>query len=153
MPNRYEREIEEILRNMDEVDPKAAKSQKFGERFRKSPGPRLRVQQPRSFSWNLSTPERLLASAIVLALVAGAIAYVARVSLITLIVALISFVCLIGVAISSFVAQPRRSRSRSQQYGNVTITPLRRGPFSTIRTQWNLFMLKLRYRRKNGKRE
>jgi hypothetical protein len=148
MPNRYEREIEEILRNMDQADPKAGKGQKLGGRFRKSPS-RLRVHQPRSFSWNLSTSEWLLATAIILALLSGGIAYVARVSIVTLILALISFVCLVGVAVSQFMVRSRRPRSL--QYGNVTITPLRRGPLSTLRTQWNLFMLKMRYRRKNGK--
>ena len=150
MPNRYEREIEEILRNMDQVDPKAGRGQKFGDRFRKGPS-RLRVQQPRTFSWHLSTSEWLLLVAIILALLSGGIAYVSNVSIVTLILAVISFVCLVGVAISQFRVLSRRPRSL--QYGNVTITPLRRGLFSTFRTQWNLFLLKLRYRRKSGKGE
>ena len=35
MPNRYEREIEEILRNLESTDPKASLGQKFGERLRR----------------------------------------------------------------------------------------------------------------------
>ena len=151
MPNRYEREIEEILRNLEQADPKTGRGQKFGERFRKNPGPRLRMQQPRSFSWNLSTSERLLVVAIVLALIAGGFAYVVRANIITMVLALISFMCLIVVAFSQFMLQPRRPRS--MQYGNMTITPLRRGLLSTMRTRWNLFKLKLRYRRKNGQEE
>jgi len=151
MPNRYEREIEEILRNLEQADPKAGRGQKFGERFRKNPGSRLRMQQPRSFSWNLSTSERILFAAIVLALIAGGFAYVVRANIISVVLALISFVCLIVVALSQFILQPRRPRS--MQYGNITITPLRRGPLSILRTRWNLFKLKLRYRRRNEKEE
>ena len=35
MPNKYEREIEEILRNMERTEPKASLGQKFGGRLRR----------------------------------------------------------------------------------------------------------------------
>lgn len=147
MPNRYEREIEEILRNLEHGVPNSARGQKFGERLRRGAGPRIRTQQPRPFSWKLSTVERILFVAIVCALVAGGTAYIVRANIFTLILAIISLVCLIIVALSQFIFQARRPKSVS--YGNVTITPLRRSPMSMIRTQWNLLKLKLRYRRKN----
>ena len=147
MPNRYEREIEEILRNLEHTDPKAGKSQKFGERFLRRPGPNLRTQQPRPISWNLSTVERLLLGTVICALLAGAYAYLAGPNIITLILALAGFVGVILVMLSQFIFQGRRGRST--RYGNIKITPLRRGPWSTLKTQWNLLILKLRYRRKD----
>ena len=147
MPNRYEREIEEILRNMEHGDPETARGQKFRERILRGAGPRIRTQQPRSSSWNPSTAERLLVVAVVCAIISGGVAYIFRANIFTLVLAIISLVCLILVALSQFLLQPRRARS--VRYGNVTITPLRRGPFSMIRTQWNLLKLKFRYRRKN----
>jgi Flp pilus assembly protein TadB len=147
MPNRYEREIEEILRNLEHGDPKSARGQKFGERFYRGAEPRIRTQQPRSSSWDLSPVARVLLVAIVCALVAGGVAYIVGANIFTLILAIISLVCVIIVALSQFLFQARRPRSI--RYGNVTITPLRRGPLSFIRTQWNLLKLKFRYRRKN----
>ncbi|GCE17154.1 hypothetical protein [Dictyobacter kobayashii] len=149
MPNRYEREIEEILRNLEQTDPKTGKSQKFGERFRRrpGPGPNLRAPQPRPISWNLSTSERLLIGTIICAMLAGAYAYLAGQNVITLILALAGFVGVVVVALSNFTVQSRRPRS--VRYGNTTITPLRRGPWDTIKTQWNLLLLKMRYRRKD----
>ncbi|GHO84116.1 hypothetical protein [Dictyobacter formicarum] len=147
MPNRYEREIEEILRNLEQTNPKAGRTQKFGERFRRRPGPNLRPQQPRSVSWNLSTTERLLVGSIICALLAGAYAFLAGQNIITLILALAAFIGVVLVALSNFI-QPRR-RPQPMRYGNVTITPLRRGPWYTIKTQLNLLLLKLRYRRKD----
>jgi hypothetical protein len=147
MPNRYEREIEEILRNLEHGDPESARGQKFRERLRRGAAPRIRTQQPRSFSWKLSTAERILFVAVVCAIVSGGVAYILRANIFTLVLAIISLICLIIVALSQFILQPRRAQS--VRYGNVTITPLRRGPMSIVRTQWNLLKLKLRYRRKN----
>ncbi len=146
MPNRYEREIEEILRNLEHTEPKPGAGQKFGERFRRRPGP---MRQQRSFSWHFSTSEWVLLVAIVAALLAGGYAYLMRApDILSLFLAVIGFVCLMWVAFSQALTQPRRPRS--VRYGNVTITPIRRSPLNTIRTQWNLFKLKVRYRRKNG---
>jgi hypothetical protein len=148
MPNKYEREIEEILRNLEHTDPQAAKSRKFGERVHRNPGPPLRTQQRRSSgSWNLSPIERLLLGAVISALLAGGYAYLAGPNIITLILTLASFIGLILVACSQFISLP--NRRRSIRYGNVTITPLRRGPFHMLKTQWNLLVLKLKYRRKD----
>ncbi|WP_126625806.1 hypothetical protein [Dictyobacter alpinus] len=147
MPNRYEREIEEILRNLEHTDPKAGKSQKFGERFRRRPGPNLRTQPSRPITWNLSTIEWLLLGTIVCALLGGAYAFLAGQNIITLILALAGFVGIFLVMFSQFIFRARRVSST--RYGNIKITPLRRGPLSTLKTQWNLLILKLRYRRKD----
>jgi hypothetical protein len=147
MPNRYEREIEEILRNLEQTEPKPGIGQKFGERFRRRPSPRMRTQQPRPLTGNLSTSDRFLFTGIITALLASGYAYLAGANIVTLILAIISFICLGMVACSQIVLQPRRPQST--RYGNMTMTPLRRGPFNMIKMQWNLFKLKLRYRRKN----
>jgi hypothetical protein len=146
MPNRYEREIEEILRNLEHTEPKSGP--KFGKRPRRGPGDRMPRQQRRFVSFHFSASEWLLIIAVVAALVAGGYAYAQRTAdLVTGIIAAIGILCLILVAISQVLFRPRRARS--VQYGNVTVTPLRRNPFSALKTQWNLFMLKMRYRRQN----
>jgi Flp pilus assembly protein TadB len=147
MPNRYEREIEEILRNLEHTEPKTGLGQKFGDRFRRAP--QAKRQRTQSLSWNFSTSERFLIACVVAALIAGGYAYLAGANIITLVLSIVSFVCLLIVVFSQFLFQPRRPQS--VRYGNVTITPLKRGPFGGIRTQWNLLMLKLRYRRRDEK--
>ncbi len=148
MPNRYEREIEEILRNLEQTEPKPGLGQKFGEQFRRRPSPRMRTQQPRPLSRSFSTSEQFLFGGIAAALVAGGYSYLAGANILTLVLAIISLICLIMVACSQVLFQPRHAQP--SHYGNITITPLRRGPFNMIKTRWNLFKLKMRYRRKSG---
>ena len=146
MPNRYEREIEEILRNLDQ--PEAG--QKFGKRFNRKAGPRMHVPQPR-FTFTLSSSERLLLIAIGAALIAGGYAYLRNSpDMISLVFALVSVVCLILLIYSQFQTGTAY-RSRPQRYEHITITPLRRDPLSLLRTRWNLFQLRMRYRRKKEK--
>lgn len=143
MPNRYEREIEEILRNLEQTKPRSSRGAKSGDRPSKKAG--VHMRQPR-FSVRLSLSEQLLLTAIIAALIAGAYAYVTQQrDLFTFILVLIVIVSLVLVGSSQFIFQPRRPKSF--QYGNVTITPLRRDPLTILRTQWNLFKLRMRYRR------
>lgn len=147
MPNRYEREIEEILRNLENAEPKPALRPKFGKRPRPKPGPGLPARRGPFFSFNFSAIEWLLVIAIVAALVSGGYAYLqGRQDIFTAILAIVGIVSLTLVAFSHFLFRPRRSQS--MRYGNVTVTPLRRSPVSGLKTRWNLFLLKLRYRRK-----
>jgi len=149
MPNRYEREIEEILRNLEQTKPRSGRGTKSGDRPSKRTG--VHMRQPR-FSVCLSLSEQLLLTAIFAALIAGGYAYVTRgpyslrTDLFTLILVIVAVVSLILVGCSQFIFQPRRPQSF--RYGNVTITPLRRNPFTILKTQWNLFKLRMRYRRK-----
>ncbi len=152
MPNRYEREIEEILRNLEQPEAKAkpGAGHKLSERLNRKPVSRVRVPQPR-LSVTLSSSERLLLIAIGAALISGGYAYlVGRQDIISLLFALVSVVCLVLLLCIQFQTSTPR-RPRSIQYENVTITPLRRDPLSTLRTRWNLFKLRLRYRRKKEK--
>ncbi len=148
MPNRYEREIEEILRNLEHTEPGTARKQRTGERVRRSPGPRVR--QRRSASLNFSLSEWLLIIAIVTALGAGGYAFTLRSAgpggILTPLLAAVSVVCLFLVALSHYLFRPRSPRS--VRFGNTTVMPLRRNFFSNIKTRWHLFMLKMRYRGK-----
>lgn len=148
MPNKYEREIEEILRNLEHGEPRPGLGQKFSERLRRKSGSRTPARQRRSISLNFSTVEWLLIVAVVTALLAGGYAYaVQRQDMFSASIAIISTVCLFLVALSHFIFRPRQAQSA--RYGNVTITPLRRNPFNNLKTRWNLFWLKIRYRRRH----
>lgn len=93
MPDRYEREIEDILRKQG------------GWNRRRSMGPRRRTSIP---PFTLS--ERCLAIAIIAALVAGGWAYAnGGGNLITGIIALVGAVCVALVALSSFIERQRPS--------------------------------------------
>ena len=150
MPNKYEREIEEILRNLEQTEPKAGMGQKFNERLRRKPAaPRVRPRPNSTFSLTLTVSDWLLITAIGIALIAGGAAFLINgATVITGILAIVGLVCIVLVAVSQFVFKPRRPSSI--RYGNATITPLRRGPFHTLRTRWNLFMLKMRYHKRSG---
>lgn len=143
MSNRYQREIEEILRNLEHSEPR----QGSGGRIRKSTSPRVPSRPRFSFSIAFSSTEWLLIIAVVAALVGGGYAYVTgRPDLLSAILAVIATVCVILVAISQFLSRPRRLVSR--RYGNVTVTPIRRNPLTNLKTRWNLFMLRIRYHNK-----
>ena len=151
MPNRYEREIEEILRNLEHTEPKSARGQRSSERIRRSPSQSPRIRQRRSVSLTFSTTDWLLITAIVAALIAGGYAFTLNSAgpggIFTPILVAISLVCLILVALSYYLFRPRSPRS--VRFGNTTVTPLRRSFFGNIKTRWHLFILKLRYRRRN----
>jgi ABC-type multidrug transport system fused ATPase/permease subunit len=149
MPNKYEREIEEILRNLERTEPKEGLGQKFGGRLRRKSNSRVYVRKRRLPTLNFGTSEWCLAIAWVAALVAGGWAYAqGKADIVTGIVALISAACLVIMVILPFVSQSRYP-VQSSRHGNVT--PLRRNPLSSLTTRWNLFLLKLRYRRRRDK--
>ncbi len=143
MPNRYEREIEEILRNLEHTEPR----QGSGGRSRKNTSPRVPSRPRFSFSLAFSFTEWLLIIAVIAALVGGGYAYATgRPDLLSAILATVGTVCIILVALSQFLFHPRRPVSR--RYGNVTVTPIHRNPLVNLKTRWNLFMLRMRYRNK-----
>ncbi|MBO0793785.1 MAG: hypothetical protein J2P36_22930 [Ktedonobacteraceae bacterium] len=147
MPNKYEREINEILRNLEDAEP----GQKLSERLRRKSRSRTPARQHRSISMNFSATEWLLIVAVTAALIAGGYAYIIRTQdLLSVALAIVSIICLLLVALSPFIFRPRQPSSvRYGTYGNVTVTPLRRNPFSNLKTRWNLFLLKIRYRRRS----
>ncbi|MEO7019502.1 MAG: hypothetical protein ABI234_05070 [Ktedonobacteraceae bacterium] len=141
MSNKYEREIEEILRNLERTEPKAGFGRKTGEHLRRKTKARGSMPPlPSSFvDW-------CLVLAIVAALSGGGWAYASgRGDFITGIIAMIGFAFIILVALSSFRANPRYASS-TKPYNNVT--PLRSNIFSRIGASWHLLLLKLRYRKR-----
>src|SRR5579859_6509626 len=72
MPNGYEREIEEILRNLDQTDH----AQGLGERIRafNRPAPRTRIARPR-LRLRLSRSEAFLALGVALALLGAGVRF------------------------------------------------------------------------------
>ena len=138
MPNKYEREIEEILRNLERTEPKAGFGQRVSGRMRRRASARRGMPTLR-----LNFSERCLTIAIVAALCAGGWAYANGGNLITGVIALIGAVCVALVATSSFLVR-QRSSSSSGRYTNVT--PLRGKPFRRLGASWHLLILKFRYR-------
>lgn len=141
MSNKYEREIEEILRNLEHTEPKKG----FGPKR----GPRTPRERRRMGSIRLSFVEWCLLIASIAALIAGGWAYaVGAANVITGIIALIGFVFILLVAFSHYLTRPRYSPS-STRYNNVT--SLHRNPLSRLAASWHLLMLKLRYRNRNDR--
>jgi hypothetical protein len=146
MPNKYEREIEEILRNMERTEPKQGLGQKLGGRIRRKSDTRSNVRRRSELSLHFGVSEWCLTVAICASLLAGGWAFAhGGADIFTGVVAVIGAVCLAIVIILPFMT---RSRYPSQSGGAGKVTPIRRNPLSSISTRWNLFMLKLRYRRK-----
>lgn len=144
MPNKYEREIEEILRNLERSQPRTGFGQRIGGRMRRGVGARRSIP-----AIHFSFSEWCLIIAGAAALAAGGWAYTNGGNLITGILALIGLVCVALVALSSFLVG-RGPASSSMRYNNVT--PLRNNPFRRLTSRWHLLMLKLRYRNR-GDRE
>jgi len=148
MPNKYEREIEEILRNMERTEPKASLGQKFGGRLRRKSDQRTNARKRTSLSFNFSRAAWLLIIACAAALIAGGYAFAqGQASLVTGIFAIVGVVSLILIVFFAFAS--RRYSAQSSRSGNVT--PLRRNPLGGLATRWNLFLLKLRYRRRTDR--
>jgi hypothetical protein len=146
MSNKYEREIEEILRNLEKTEPKASIGQKISGRLRRKSEQRMYTRKRTMPSFNFSTSEWLLIIAWGAALLAGGWAFAHEgADMFTGIVALVGAACLAIMLILPFVSRSSYA-TRPGPYGNVT--PLRRNPLSSLATRWNLFLLKLRYRRR-----
>jgi hypothetical protein len=142
MPNKYEREIEEILRNLERTEPKPGLRQRFGGRLRRRSDSRMHMPKP---SFNLGATEWCFIFAWGAALFAGGWAFAHGADFVTGALAVIGVACLAIMVILSFMSHTRYP-TQSSRYGNVTT--LRRNPLSSLTTRWNLFLLKLRYRRR-----
>lgn len=140
MSNKYEREIEEILRNLERTEPKKG----FGPKR----GPRTPRERRRMASIRLGFVEWCLLIASIAALIAGGWAYAAGANIITGLIALIGFVFVLLVTFSHYLTRPHYAPS-STRYNNVT--SLHRNPLSRLAASWHLLMLKLRYRNRNDR--
>jgi hypothetical protein len=155
MPNKYEREIEEILRNMDRPD----QGQTLGDRIRafNRPAQRTRLRGPQ-MRWRLDASEGLLLVGLILALVGAGIAYYfaspARTTptlpeVLGGLIGIGAFLCLLtGLAIGW---QERFGHSTRPMWRGQTVErprPLR--PLGGLGTQIRIMRLKWRYWRSRG---
>jgi hypothetical protein len=155
MPNRYEREIEEILRNMERTEPKPSFRERLNMRMRgqdrKPEQMRPRPARP-SLHLNFTTSEWCFVAGIVLGLVAAGIAYTSRdATPLTGFLAVLALICVIMGIVSPW-RESRRPAYGGSWYGESK--PPRRSlprPFRFLVTQWKILQLRLRYRRNRGK--
>ncbi|MEO7000988.1 MAG: hypothetical protein ABI068_04200 [Ktedonobacterales bacterium] len=162
MSNKYQREIEEILRNMEgsgsSAEPRRGADTPLDDRitaFRRT-STRARVRRPRLPILQISVAEWLFLLSIVLALAAAGLAYYENgATVVSGAVALAAFVIFVLALILSWRDRFRPRTTPSWQ-GNATFRdemnritanrPLRRNPFSELATQLRILRLKLRYR-------
>ncbi len=155
MPNRYEREIEEILRNMERTEPKPSFRERLNMRMRgqpKRPEPmRPRLARP-SLHLNFSTSEWCFVVGILLGLVAAGIAYTNGIAnVLTGFLAFLAFICIIMGIVTPWRESRRPLYGARPWYGESG--PPKRSlprPFRFVVTQWKIFQLKMRYRRHRG---
>jgi hypothetical protein len=162
MPNKYQREIEEILRNMDRNDTRTSVSDRVRSFNRPRRRPRL------TLSTSLNRTEILLLVGSALALIGAGLTYYTNGDQLSLfgwlplngVLAAVGFVLIVlGFALAwrdRFRGiTPGRDDAPKWHSGNVApdniveMTP-RRGPLSSISTRVRLLRLKLRYWRTRG---
>lgn len=154
MPNRYEREIEEILRNMERTEPKPSFRERMNMRRQaRTKHPEDRRPRPArpSVNLNLTTSEWCFAAGILLGLIAGGIAFVSGANIVTGFLAVLAFLCIIMGIVTPW-RESRRSYY-SPSWRNEPIPIRQRSlpqPFRFLVTQWRIFRLKIRYRRYKG---
>lgn len=158
MPNKYEREIEEILRNMERTEPPR---QGLSDRIRAFNRPRPRPQ--RGWRTPLNATEALFVLSIVLTFAAASLTYylgqvvilrlpVVEVLTVNGLLALGAFIALVAALFRGWRERFRLGSSTPAWRGNVVdMHSRRRNPFSAIMTQFRIFRLKFRYWRTRGK--
>jgi len=164
MPNKYQREIEEILRNMDRTDTQTSVT----DRVRSFNRPRRRA----SGSWRLplGRTETLLLVGVALILIAAGLTYYRNDDQLYLvgdwlslngILALAGFLSiLLGFALDwrdrfrGITPRPATDRAwrspTADESDNVVDIGGRRGPLTSVATRVRLIRLKLRYLRSRG---
>lgn len=149
MPDKYMREIEEILRNAERTEPR----HDLGERIRpfaRPAAPRRRV----SVAPRLALPITLILLGIVLALVGGGLSYYQmEASLVSGIIALGGFTLfVVGVTLGWWarfrgVSVPARSLRRPPSSDNVVrIRPVRSNPFTRLAANIRMRRMRRRFR-------
>lgn len=147
MPNKYQREIEEILRNMERTEPRPG----LGNRIRAFNRPRERG--PRRARFAAPSSETLMLLGIVLALIAAGLTFEAgdvRILSVPIngILAIVAFVCLAAGLVAGWRGRFRplsTHKPTTWRGDNVVELPRRRGPFNALATQVRILRLKVRY--------
>ncbi len=143
MPNRYEREIEEILNRMEESEPRRG----LGDRIRPMQRPPSRARSAPTI--HIAIVEILMLVSIALTLIAMGIAYFEGSA--NLLTGIIGLVALVLFVVALVVGWRDRFRPQSKpQWRGATfenVTPLRRNPLSALATRIRVLRLRLQYRR------
>ncbi|MGH2517009.1 MAG: hypothetical protein ACRDHP_15270 [Ktedonobacterales bacterium] len=149
MPNRYEREIEEILRNLDHTEPR----QGMSERIRAFNRPRQ--PKPRSVKTPLVRIEIFILLGILLILIGAGIAFtMGQQSIVSGAVGLAGFVVLVLGLLQAWFPRYFGARSTPVWRGNVVeMRKARRSPFAVIATRFRILRLKLRYSRRRDQED
>lgn len=151
MPHKYEREIEEILRNMDLTDqPRRGVGERIDASARPAPRPRLRGPH---MSLSLNRSELLLLLGVVLALVGVCVAYFdTTTTIVSGLLGLAAFAAIVAALIVGWMSNARqqfaptwRASSTPMRDNVVRMHPRRRGPISEAITRMRILWLKLRY--------
>jgi hypothetical protein len=147
MPHKYEREIEEILRNMEQTEPRRG----FSDRVRAFQRPAPARPRGPALSVGMGLPEILLITGIILALVGAGIAYYeSGATLVTGIISAVGFASIFVGVVVSWWARFRGvnlSLRRPRESNDNVVRMGRRGLFSEIATQYRIIRLKWRYSR------
>ncbi len=152
MPDKYMREIEEILRNLEGTESQ----QDLGERIRPFKRPATRRPRGPRVSWipRLELPVTLMLVGIALALVGAGLAfYQLEATLVSGLIGLGGFLLFVaGVAFGWWarfrgVSVPTRRVRRSPSSDNVVrIRPVRSNPLSRLTTSLRMRQMRRRYR-------
>jgi hypothetical protein len=144
MPNRYEREIDEILSRMDSRPTVSERLRALGQRPARRRG---------GAEFRFGGDATLLLGA-VLAVVASALKWIVQtpsgiINIVIAALAVASFVIIVASLIWQW--RPRSNRPHMVWRGQ-DLGPLerpRRSPFADMLTRWNLIRLRMSYRRRN----
>lgn len=161
MPNRYEREIEEILRNMDQTDH----GQGLGERIRafNRPTPRTRVARPR-LQLRLTRSESFLVSGVALALAGAGVRFyfgyaielaerqstTNMYAIIAGVLGVAGLACLLTGLVIGWSQRFSGGVPTTWRGQRIEVTRVPR-PFRGIATQFRILRLKWRYWRSRGR--
>lgn len=150
MPNRYQREIEEILRNLDQSEPR----QGIGERIRAFNRPR---RPPRRTSTNVVTrSEAIMLVGLLLALAGAGWTFYnnSTPDVVTGVLALAGFTLIVLDLAGAWVGGRRRTSAPAWRNNVVDMRPPRhRNPFGWFSTQFRILRLRMRYRKKHDSRD
>lgn len=148
MPHKYEREIEEILRNMEQSEPRRGSSERIRSMPRPASSPARARGRPTT-SIQLTSLELLMALGIFLALVAAGIAYTVGSSLVTGAIGVAAFAVFAFACVAGWLEHSQGARGPRVWRGTPTepapISMRQRGFFSEVATQARILRLKWRY--------
>lgn len=143
MPNRYEREIEEILNRMEESEPRKGLGANIRPFRRRPPRP------PRNLpSIHIPVMEFLLLIAIFLFMVAAGLAfYDGEPTPLTGWIGLAGLVCFFVALVAGWRDRFRPTPPPQWRGDTLTPTRIRRGPFAALSAQLRIWRLRQQYRR------